>query len=157
MLKQLGRLERTRNIIILGFAVLMAVSLIFFYAPGRTTSNIDATKNTEVVAKVGSKTITVADVARMRENMMQRYGGMNLAALGGSRRFLDILVSKQVIVQEAERLGLGVSDAELQERLMKQFTDASGQFVGYERYKQSVTPRYGDVESFENEMRDGIA
>ena len=157
MLKQLGRLERTRNIIILGFAVLMAVSLIFFYAPGRTTSNIDATKNTEVVAKVGSKTITVADVARMRENMMQRYGGMNLAALGGNRRFLDILVSKQVIVQEAERLGLGVSDAELQERLMKQFTDASGQFVGYERYKQSVTPRYGDVESFENEMRDGIA
>jgi len=27
MLKQLGRLERTRNVIILGFAILMAVSI----------------------------------------------------------------------------------------------------------------------------------
>jgi hypothetical protein len=35
MLKQLGRLERTRNIVILLFAILMAVSLVIFYAPGR--------------------------------------------------------------------------------------------------------------------------
>src|SRR5689334_3720054 len=103
MLKLLGRLERTRNIIITGFAILMAVGLIFFYAPGRSATNIDATKNTEVVAKVGSKNITVAELARMRDNMMQRYGGMNLGALGGNRRFLDILISQQVIVQEAER------------------------------------------------------
>jgi peptidyl-prolyl cis-trans isomerase D len=158
MLKHLARLERTRNIIITGFAILMAVGLVIFYAPNRTSSNIDPTKNTEVVAKVGPKSITVAELARMRDNMMQMYGGRaNLAALGGNRRFLDILISKQVIVQEAERLGLGVGDAELQERLIKQHTDASGQFVGYDRYKDSVTARYGDVENYENEMREGIA
>ncbi|HEY2961278.1 MAG TPA: peptidyl-prolyl cis-trans isomerase [Pyrinomonadaceae bacterium] len=158
MLKQLGRLERTRNIVILGFAILMAVSLIFFYAPGRTRSNIDPTKNNEVVARVGSDTITVAELARMRDNLTQMYGSrMNLAALGGSRRFLDGLISKRVIVQEAQRLGLGASDGELRERLLKQFTDASGQFVGYDRYKDSITARYGDIESYENEMRDSIA
>ena len=158
MLKQLGRLERTRNIVILGFAVLMAVSLIFFYAPGRTASNLDPTKNTEVVAQVGSDSVTVADLARAREAMMQRYGGqINLAALGGSRRFLEGIVNQRVMVQEAERLGLGASDAELRERLMKQFSDASGQFVGYERYKESVTPRYGDIETYEREIRDRIA
>src|SRR4029078_12319967 len=110
MLKQLGRLERTRNIIIVGFAVLMAVSLIFFYAPGRTRSNVEPTNNTEVIAKVGSKNITVADLARMTQ---QFAGRGNLAALGGNRRFLDILITKQVIVQEAERLRLGGGDAEL--------------------------------------------
>lgn len=158
MLKQLGRLERTRNIIILGFAILMAVSLIFFYAPGRTVSTIDPSKSTEVVAKVGSHNITVAELARMRDNMMQMYGGrMNLAALGGSRRFLDILINKEVLVQEAQRLGLGASEAELKEKLMKQFSDASGQFVGFDRYKESITARYGDVETFEDEMRDAIA
>ena len=158
MLKQLGRLERTRNIVILGFAVLMAVSLIFFYAPGRNASNIDPTKNTEVIAKVGSDNITVAELARMRENIMQMYGGrMNLAALGGSRRFLDGLINKRVIVQEADRLGLGASDAELKDKLLKQFSDASGQFVGYDRYKESITARYGDIETYENEMRDAIA
>ena len=98
MLKQLGRLERTRNIIILGFAILMAVSLIFFYAPGRTASNIDPSKNTEVVAKVGSATITVADVALIRENYRQMFGNrISLSQLGGNKRFLDGLLSKHVI------------------------------------------------------------
>lgn len=158
MLKQLGRLERTRNIVILGFAILMAVSLVFFYAPGRSAGNIDPTKNTEAVAKVGSDTISVAEVALLRENVMQAYGGrMNLGAFGSSRYFLDGLIKTRVVVQEAKRLGLGASDAELQERLLKQFTDASGQFVGYERYKESITARYGNIETFENEMRDLIA
>jgi peptidyl-prolyl cis-trans isomerase D len=156
MLKQLGRLERTRNIVILGFAVLMAVSLIFFYAPGRSASSIDPTKNTESVAKVGSDHITVAELARRRESMMQAYGPQ-LAALGGSRIFLDGLIKGRVIVQEAERLGLGASDGELRERLVKQFTDASGNFVGYDRYKESVVARYGDVETYETEMRNMIA
>jgi len=158
MLKQLGRLERTRNIVILGFAVLMAVSLIFFYAPNRTASNIDPSKNTEVIAKVGSDSITVAELARMREGIMQMYGGrMSMAAFGGNKRFLESLISKRVIVQEAERLGLAASDAELKEKLMKQFSDASGQFVGYDRYKDSIVGRYGDVESYEKEVRDSIS
>src|SRR5215510_3138589 len=158
MLKQLGRLERTRNIIILGFAILMAVSLIFFYAPGRTASNIDPTKNTEVVAKVGSARITVADVSMVRENYRQMFGGrISLAQLGGNKRFLDGLISKHVVAQEAERLGLAASDAELADKIRKQFADASGNFVGFDRYKESVTARYGDIEKFEQQLRDEIA
>ena len=137
MLKQLGRLERTRNIVILFFAFLLAVSFVIFYAPGRTANTIDPTRNTEVVAKVGSDRITVADVARMRENYAQMFGGrVNLAQFGGNKRFLDGLISKHVISQEAERLGLAASDAELAEKIRKQFSDASGQFVGFERYKE---------------------
>ena len=158
MLKQLGRLEKTRNIVILGFAILMAVSLIVFYAPGRSASNIDPSRNTEVVAKVGSARITVAELARIRENYAQMLGGrMSLAQLGGNKRFLEGLISKHVVSQEAERLGLGASDAELADKIRKQFSDASGQFVGFERYKESVTARYGDIEQFENEVRADIA
>ena len=158
MLKQLGRLERTRNIVILLFAVLMAVSLVIFYAPGRSANNIDPTRNTEVVAKVGSASITVADVARIRENYAQMFGSrISLAQLGGNKRFLEGLISKQVIAQEAARLGLSASDGELAERIRKQFSDASGNFVGFERYKESVTARYGDIEKFENDIRDEIA
>jgi hypothetical protein len=156
MLKQLGRLERTRNIVILGFAVLMAVSLIFFYAPGRGASNLDPTKNTEAVAKVGSDHITVAELASRRNALMQQYGPQ-IASLGGSRLFLDGLIKGRVIVQEAERLGLGVGDAELREKLYKQFTDGSGNFVGFDRYKESIVARYGDIETYEKEMRNAIA
>jgi peptidyl-prolyl cis-trans isomerase D len=158
MLKQLGRLERTRNIIIVGFAVLMAVSLIIFYAPGRNANSLDPAKNTTVVAKVGSAEITVADVARIRENYRQMFGGrISLAQLGGNRRFVDGLISKHVIAQEAERLGLGASDAELADKIRKQFSDASGQFIGFDRYNESVTTRFGDVQKFESDLREEIA
>ena len=159
MLKRLARLERTRNLVIIGFAVLMAVSLIIFYAPGRNnTRDLDPSRNTEVVAKVGSDSITIADLARVRENYAQMFGNrVNLAQLGGNKRFLDGLIGKLVISQEANRLGLGASDAEVAERIRKQYVDASGQFVGYDRYKESVIARYGDIEKFENEIRDDIA
>ena len=158
MLKQLGRFERTSKFIILGFVVLMAVSLVIFYAPGRSASNLDPTRNTEVVAKVGSEHITVADLARVRENYMQMFGGrINLAQLGGNKRFLDGLISKLVINQEAERLGLGASDEELKQRIKKQFTDSSGVFVGFDKYKDAVIASYGDIEKFENDTRAEIA
>ncbi len=158
MLKFLSRLERTRSIIIVGFVLLMAVSLIVFYGPGRNSSTLEPSKNTEVVAKVGREEITVAEVARLKENYLQMFGGrVSMAQLGGYKRFVDGLIRDRVVSQEAARLGLSASDAEVAEKIRKQFSDASGQFVGFERYKESVTPRYGDMESFERSVRDEIA
>lgn len=158
MLKQLGRLERTRSIIIVAFALVMAFSLVVFYGPGRSAGSLDPARNTEVLAKVAGDEITVADLARLRENYQQMLGGqMSLAQLGGNKRFLDGLIRDRVIAQEAARLELAASDAEVAERIRKQFTDASGQFVGLDRYKESVVARYGDVETFERNVRDAIA
>lgn len=135
----------------------MAISLIVFYAPGRSATSIDPATSTEVVAKVGSDPITVADVVLMREGFRQRFGGqISLMQFGGNKRFLDSLIVNQVIKQEAERLGLAASEAELADKIRKQFSDASGVFVGVERYKESVV-RYGGVEKFENQMRNEIA
>ena len=155
MLKQLGRLERTRNIVILGFAILMAVSLIVFYAPGRSASSLDPTRNTEVVAKVGSQSITVADIARARENFMRMTGGRMFGQFG-NRQFLDSLISKYVILAEAERLGLSASNAEVADKIRTQYRNESGQ-VDIEKYKQAITAQYGDVEKFENDARAEIS
>jgi len=155
MLKQLGRLERTRNIVILGFAILMAVSLIFFYAPGRSASNIDPSKNTQVVAQVGANSITVADLARVRENYMRYTGGRMMGAFG-NRMFLDSLISKYVILAEAERLGLSASDAEVADRIRADYKDSTGQF-DIKKYKDAITAQYGDIEKFENDTRADIS
>lgn len=159
MLKQLSRLKRTRSIIIVGFAVLLAVSLVvFFSAPGRNSNSVEPSKNTAVVAKVNGDEITVAQVAQLKENYTQMFGGrISLAQLGGNKRFLDGLIRDRVVAQEAARLGLAASDAEVADKIRKQFSDASGQFVGLDRYKESVTARYGDIESFERNVRDEIA
>jgi peptidyl-prolyl cis-trans isomerase D len=151
-------MERTRGIIIVGFALLMAVSLIVFYAPGRNTNNIEPSKNNAVVAKVGGQEITVASVAQLKENYMQMFGGrISMAQLGGYKRFVDGLIRDRVVAQEAARLGLSASDAEVAEKLRKQYADASGQFVGLPRYKELVTARHGDLETFERTVRDEIA
>src|SRR5262245_34077194 len=158
MLKQLSRLERTSKYVIVGFIALMAVSLVIFYAPGRSARNIEPARSTEVVAKVGSDSITVSDLAQIKENYLQMTGGrFSIEQLGGYRRFLDGMIRDRVVAQEAQRLGLAASDAEVADRIRKQFTDASGQFVGIDRYRQSITARYGDVEKYEQSVRDMIA
>ncbi len=166
MLKQLGRLERTRSIIIVGFAVIMAVSLIVFYAPGRTARFIDPSKNTEVVAKVGSEEITIADVALQKETVKARYGGqINLAQLGlTNARILDGLIQQRVIKQEAMRLSLFPSEADVANEIRKQFKDpVTGQYINLDpdkdsaRYRERATAIAGDVERFEQQFRDQLA
>lgn len=158
MLKQLSRLERTRSILIVGFAIIMVVSLVFFYAPGSTSVNADPTKNPTVLAKVGRDSVTVADLATLREGYRQQFGDqISLAQLGGNKRFLEGLIRDRVVAQEAARLGFAASKEEIAERIRKQFTDASGQFIGLERYKERVMASYGDIEKFERSMADFIA
>lgn len=157
MLKQLSRLKNTSRIIVLGFVLIMAVSLIVMFAP-KSTNNVEPARNTSVVAKVGGEEITVAEVARLKENYLQMFGGrVSMTQLGGYKRFIDNLIRGRVVSQEAARLGLAASDAEVAEKIRKQFTDASGQFVGMERYKESVTVRYGGYDEYERTVRDEIA
>jgi peptidyl-prolyl cis-trans isomerase D len=145
----------------------MALSLVLFYGPGRSGTSVDPNKNTTVVAKVNGEEITVADIAQLKDNYLQMLGGqMSLAQLGGNKRFLDGLIRDRVVSQEAARLGLSASQAELKERILKQFTDPSGKFVftdastgkvDVKKYQDAVNNRYGGVERFERSIRDAIA
>ena len=55
MLKFFSRLERTRNLVLLFFAIFMAASLVFFYAPTRNAVSENLGQSTETAAKVGSE------------------------------------------------------------------------------------------------------
>jgi SurA N-terminal domain len=110
MLKQLSRLKHTRNILIFGFVLFMAASLVMFYRPGSSGISVEPSKNTDVLAKVNGEDITVADLAQLKETYLQMTGGqISLAQLGGNKRFLESLIQKRVVSQEAARLGLGAS------------------------------------------------
>lgn len=167
MLKLFSRMERTRNIVIVVFAILVAGSMVA--VPGlinrfRNTA-ASPVEPTEVIAKVGSDVVTVADLNTLKESYSQMLGGqMNLAQLGGDKRFVDGLIRDRIVAQEAARLGLAASDAEVATTIRKRFTDASGKFMGVsdekeaiKRYTETVSARYGDVERFERQVRDQIA
>ncbi|HEY9285603.1 MAG TPA: SurA N-terminal domain-containing protein [Pyrinomonadaceae bacterium] len=159
MLKQMSRMKRTNKYILLIFAGLMALSLVLFYAPSRNQGAAAAASNTEVVARVRGDEITVGDLNRQKEAYAQQFGGqISLAQLGLSERtMLSGLIRGKVVAQEAERLGLSASDAEVAAKIREQFKDPSGKFVGIERYRDSVTARFGNVARFEDALREEIA
>jgi peptidyl-prolyl cis-trans isomerase D len=157
MLKQFSRLEKTRNYFIIGFIVLMALGMVVFYVPRGGNASAPVA-NTEVLARVGSDEITVGELETLKQQYSQMFGGqINMAALGGDRRFLDGLIRDRIIAQEAERLGLAASDAEVAEAIRKRFSDASGKFIGLDKYKEAVIARYGSIERFEKQVRDQVA
>ena len=158
MLRALSRLERTRSLIILFFAALLAISLVLFYAPGRN-QRAAALAGNEVVAAVDGEEISVSDITRRREAITRTYSGMGIdpSQLGlNEERFLDGLIRDRVITQEAARRGLGVSNEEVGARIRELFRDG-GQFVGNEKYKQIAVERYGSTEKLERELRDALA
>ena len=159
MLKQFSRMERTRNWLIITFAMLMGISLVLFYAPGRNQVNANPSTNTEVLAKVNRDEITVADLYKQKQAYQQRFGGQfSLSQLGlNDKSMLDGLVRNKVVAQEAARLGLGASNAEVNKSVHEQFTDAGGKFIGVEEYKKRVVRLYGSAERFEQELRESIA
>ena len=69
MLKFFSRMERTRNLVLLLFAILMVLSLVLFYAPTRNAVQENLTRDETTIAKVGGEQITVADLVIQKENM----------------------------------------------------------------------------------------
>lgn len=166
MLKQLSRLERTRNILILAFVAVMAVSLVLFFRPGGGAARVDPTKSTEVLAVVGGEEITVGDFTLQKQNLQQqfaRFGSqISLARMGYSdEKILDGLIASRVTSQEAERLGLGASESEIKERIANLFRDPSGKFLLVDAAGKFDLAKYqervGDVAAFERGVARDIA
>ncbi len=166
MLKQLSRLERTRNILILAFVAVMAISLVLFFRPGGGAARIDPTKSTEVLAVVGGEEITVADFTLQKQNLQQqfaRFGSqISLARMGYSdEKILDTLIASRVTSQEAERLGLGASESEIKERIANLFRDPAGKFLLVDASGNFDMAKYqervGDVAAFERGIARDIA
>ncbi len=166
MLKQISRFERTSKVLILGFVGLMAISLVLFFRPNGGASSVEPTKSTEVLATVSGDEITVGEFASQKQNLQaqfSRFGGqISLIQMGYTDdKILEGLILKKVTVQEAARLGLGASEAEVKDRIARNFSDPTGKFLladaagklDMSKYQERV----GDVAAFERGVAEDIA
>ena len=166
MLKFFSRLERTRGVVIISFAVLVVLGLVVAgYNRGGGTANANPFKNKETLAKVNGDDVTVADYTLLKKKIEQQYsqfgGQISLAQLGMTpERILDQAINARIAVQEAERLGLSASDEEARDLIAKQFgeafSDANGNFDS-KRYKDYVLRTYGSVSLYEQSVRNALA
>jgi peptidyl-prolyl cis-trans isomerase D len=153
MLKLFNRLEKTRNFVLLLFAVLMVASLVFFYAPTRDAVVSNPLQSTETAATVSGEYITVGDIARQREVYSQFSQGRPFPA----KMILNGMIGDRISRVEAARLGLTASDAEVAAAIRKQFTPEDGKPFDQKRYEQSIMERYGSIKAFEESVRDDIS
>jgi len=153
MLKLFNRLEKTRNFILLMFAVLMVASLVFFYAPTRDAVISNPTQSSETAASVSGEYITVGEVARQREAYSQFTQGRPYPA----KLIVNGMIADKISRVEAARLGLTASDAEVATAIRKQFTPEDSKPFDQKRYEQSIMERYGSIKAFEENVRDDIS
>jgi peptidyl-prolyl cis-trans isomerase D len=106
------------NWIMWGIVVLITVTFLFF---GIYPSNIGG----RAIAKVGGDVITVDEYNRVYRNMYDNYKQILKDQFNESyakslkSQALQELVVGRLLVQEAERVGLQISDEELQEVILK--------------------------------------
>ena len=117
MLKFFTRMERSRKYVIAFFAFLMVLGMVVagvYNRPGSAIAN--PFKSREVLARVGSDEVTVADYSLLKKKIESQFGGnFTLAQIGMTgERILDQAINSRVSLQEAKRLGLSASDEEVQ-------------------------------------------
>ncbi len=143
-------MERTRNVILVVFAVLLVVSLIVFGAlqPGGPENLL---VSTDVVAKVGGESITLGELATQQQNFQQRRQNLPSSIL------LDGLIRQRMIKNEAARLGLTASDAEVAEAIREIFRPEDGEEFDQGQYEQIALRQAGSVAAYEETIRDEIS
>ena len=157
MLKQISRLEKTRNYVLLGFVVMMAASLIFFYAPRRTEQTQNLTRSQETIASVGGETISVGELATAQENAAKQYAQFGSQFKPPAKTLLNGEISSRLIRLEAARLNLTPTDEETAVYIRNILKQQGMDTKDVEKYRQLVTENAGSVEKFEQSVRDELA
>lgn len=101
------------------------------------------------------------DTARRIDQNYRQLFGSNYERFRDSlqitQQALGTVIDKELIRQDAERMGLETSAAELAEQIRNypSFQDADGQFIGTQRYKQLVDQTFGGGHlAFERTLAD---
>ncbi len=150
MLKFFKRMERTRNVVLVVFAVLLVVSLIVFGAL-QPKSQENLLLSRDVVAKVGTEKVTLGELATQQQNFQQRQ--QNIPA----NLLLDGMIRQKMVKSEATRLGLTASDAEIADTIRELFKPEDGQPFDQKRYEQIAMRQSGSVPAYEESIRDELS
>lgn len=152
MLKFFNRLEKTRNFVLLAFAVLMVLSLVLFYKPSDPALGAGLTRSEETAAKVAGEYITVGELARQKEGVSRQGRGAGISA----RMILDSVIGSRIARVEANRLGLRASDAEVAAYIRREYKPTDGKPFDQAAYEANAVEMEGSVSAFEERIRDGL-
>jgi peptidyl-prolyl cis-trans isomerase D len=163
MIRFLQTQGRTQKVLLVGFLGLICITMVMYLVPGFNDA-FNSSSNPDVVAKVGSHEITGQEVQRVSTSMVRRQfpkgAPPQFAGIFQDQAFQS-LVTQNVFLAEAQRLGLEATDAELQNELQHgAFSDQifpDGNFIGKDQYNSWVQANTGlNVPKFEELVKQDL-
>lgn len=119
-----------------------------------------------VAARVGKRVVTMEDFQReyrQLENLYrQLYGEQLTPEMMEQMRLplqaLERAVTEQILLAEAERLGIDVTDAEVREQIleMPDFQNEQGKFIGQQEYERLLNANSYTPATFEKSLRQDL-
>jgi peptidyl-prolyl cis-trans isomerase D len=113
------------------------------------------------VAEVGDATITAQEFQAAYRNYIDRMRGQinpeMLRAFRFERQIMDALIMRHIVTEEAKRLGLNVSDGEIEQRILENpaFREG-GNFIGQVAYEAILRQNNLTIADFESEVRNEL-
>jgi peptidyl-prolyl cis-trans isomerase D len=164
MLKLLRGRKRLRNIVLIIFIGLLTLSLVALFSAGGSGGKFfgGTAGSDTVIARVGSYDVTVKEfkdrLSDFGQQIAQGQGRSKKDDLGMlfdtyGPQVLDALIREKVILYDADRLNLGSSDNEVQNRLKQIFSP----WQGFEQYRLRVEQAGMTPVRFEENLRANIA
>jgi len=146
--------------------VVIGVFVLFVFVDFGRGSSYGDRGGTHTAATVGSQQISYREYEQeyrqLEDQMRQRLGERYTPEVGEQLKLpmqaLNRLVSRKILLEEAERLDLAVSDAELRRYIvhLPVFQDSQGAFVGPEGYQRGVRRLGFTTEAFEQSIREQL-
>ncbi|HEV2176322.1 MAG TPA: peptidyl-prolyl cis-trans isomerase [Terriglobia bacterium] len=138
------------------FLGIVSFSMVVMLTPlgGGGTGTMQA----NVLATINGSDITTQDLQQQFDAQFRNspYGNNPTLVKAMAPNMLDEMVLERALIGQAKKLGLEVSNQELQQSLARYLT-VNGQFVGMAQYKSFVEQQYNmTVAQFEAQQRDQL-
>ncbi|MDT8069729.1 MAG: peptidyl-prolyl cis-trans isomerase [Terriglobia bacterium] len=166
MIRFLQTKGRVQQILLIGFLSIICFMMVVTLIPGGSalTDFLGFGLNDQTVAKVGSQEISVQEVQqRARDYARQQYPQIPPDKVMPFiiPQVANMLVSQHIVLNEANRLGLTATNADLRYMLehgpFAQMLFPNGKYVGEDQYKAFVSNQFNlSVPQFEDELRQQI-
>ena len=165
MIRFLQTKGRVQQVLLVGFLSIICIMMVVTLIPGGSTLTdffgLGLSQN--VVAKVGGHEISSQDLVTQTRNIAkQQYGPRaEMAVPFMMPQVANMLISRRILLNEADRLGLSSTDTDLRYLLQHgQFSQLffpDGNFVGQTQYQNIVSGQFNmTVPQFEEEIRNQI-
>ena len=146
---------------------LVCLAFVFLYVPALVPQPALTGTLTDVVATIGQREITVGEFRTVFLRQLQNYQAQSggeitseiLKSMGLDRQILQQMIDEHAALQEAERLGVTVTDSEIRERIVSfPAFQQNGQFVGEDAYIQQLRLQSPPMvpAQFEEEVRRSL-